>query len=166
MKMEIIHPTPAPEYILGSDRYYSWRAEDFKSRFMELQMPDYYLNYGDKYVQRFKNHTRPLLSEEGQYWLDRVLLILQQFMEDKLAQIPTIELNHEAFTQFAFESHVLAYQEAGFKSLPFHDLVIIAFTPDLKDLFQLYGRRQLMELWKEYAIDHTRITLLKGIFRK
>lgn len=164
--MEITIPTPAPEYILGSDRYYSWRAEDFKSRFVDQQMPDYYLNYGDKYVQRFKHETRPLLSEAGQCWLDKVMLILQEFMEDKLMQIPTIELNHEAFTEFAFNSHVAAYQSAGFKSLPFHDLLIIAFTPDMKDLFKCNGRRQLIELWKEYASDQLSPGLLKNLFRK
>ncbi len=165
--MEIIHPTPAPEYILGSDRYYSWRAEDFKARFVDasIPMPDYYLSYGDKYVQRFKNQTRPLLSEAGQCWLDKVLLILQQFMEDKLMQIPSIELNHEAFTQFAFDSHVTAYQTAGFKSLPLQDLLIIAFTPDVKDLVKVNGRRQLIELWKEYATDHLSSGMLKNIFR-
>lgn len=164
--MKITHPTPAPNDILGSERYYSWRAADFKSRFSEVDLPDYYLEYGDKYVQRFLHQTRPMLSESGQYWLDKVLLFLQEYMEEKLAQIPEIELNHEAFTAFAFNSHIVAYQSADFKNLPLQDLVIIAFTPDIKDLFRVNGRKQLFELWKEYAIDHTHIALLKTIFKK
>lgn len=164
--MEIIHPTPAPDHILGSEHYYSWRAEDFRSRFTDIDTPEYYLDYGDKYVQRFKHHTRPLLSETGQQWLDLVLLRLQEFMEDKLVHFPDIELNAEAFNQFAFHSHVLAYRLAGFQNLPFQDMLIIAFTPDIKDLFKPSGRQQMLELWREYAADHLNIELLKGIFRR
>lgn len=159
-------PTPAPEYILGSESYYSWRAEDFRSRFGHLQIPEYYLDYGDKYVQRFKNHTRPLLSEAGQCWLDRVLLALQEFMEDKLMELPSIELNAEDFNSFAFDSHVQAYRAAGFENLPWQDLLIIAFTPDISDLFKLSGRKQMIDLWREYAADHVNIPILRGLFRR
>jgi len=158
-------PTPAPEYILGSEHYYSWRAEDFMTRCSEFDIPEYYMEYGDKYANRFKYETRPKLSEAGQRWLDRVLRCLQEFMENQLSQFPFIELDREAFTRFAFESHVCAYQTAGFKDLPFQDLILIAFTPDIRDLFRENGRKQFLQLWKAYATDQPRIKLLKEVIK-
>ena len=42
-------PDPLTEYI-GKDNYYLKRIEDFKKRYPNAEVPDYYKNYGDFYL--------------------------------------------------------------------------------------------------------------------
>jgi hypothetical protein len=95
-----------------------------------------------------------MLSGEGKVWLDRALFNLQAMMEKELMSIRGygLESNNDAFQDFAFDSHVPAYEKAGLFSLPFSDLYIIGLTPDYADLLSEDGRRQMMQIAYDYAI--------------
>ena len=151
-------PTPAPDNILGSTEYYQWRDNDFNVR-QELMddilswqpsSPDYYLDYGDKYIQRFTNELNPKLSSAGQEWLDEARLNLQLAIEEKLETDPQIELDNKNFTSFAFDSHVPAYENAGLFKLPVTDLILIGTTPDMADLLSSDGIRQAQQVIADY----------------
>ncbi|MBI1782550.1 MAG: RHS repeat-associated core domain-containing protein [Sphingobacteriales bacterium] len=141
------NPTPAPANIIGTTEYYNWRDQDSKDR--TGSSPSYYLNYGGKYADRFVNSTYKKLSADGKKWLNKTLVLLQKAIEDKLKSDPTIELNDEEFTNFAFESHVKAYEDAGVLKLGILDKVRILLTPDAADLFSQKGLAQA----KLIAID-------------
>lgn len=134
----------APE---GQLDYYRCRAEDFVTREPEREPPDYYLDYGDRYVRRFSEETRPLLSPAGQRWLDRVRRKLQEAIEELRDSDPLgfalLELEPERFADFAFETHPEAYLEAALAELPLRDLILIGSTPDAQDLFSQRARAQI-----------------------
>lgn len=74
-------PTKAPDSIVGTTAYYHWRYTDCRIRNCVMgnssSVPDYYLNYGEKYARRFNTEVRPKLSSEGQQWLDETVLLFQ-----------------------------------------------------------------------------------------
>ena len=57
-------PTPYPKALLGSVDYYKWRYNDFIKQNPGKKAPSYYLNYGNKYIQRFTNETLSLQHEK------------------------------------------------------------------------------------------------------
>lgn len=139
----------------GDLDYYKQRAEDFKKRNPGQEPPDYYMQYGDKYANRFTKELRPTMSEGGQKWLDSGRTKLQQAIENKRMQDPKafaeLERNPEAFKKFAYESHAPAYLGAGLGDLPkpksegfinkvgdvatgLNDYRKLLSTPDMKDL--------------------------------
>ena len=139
----------------NTSTYYIQRALDFVKRNPKGKIPTYYMGYGDKYMNRFKNVTRRTLSAEGQKWLDKTLSNLQEAIENKL-QSPgqknkNIENDDEAFTDFAFETHVAAYEKAGVLFLPVMDKVKIGLTPDAKDLFSDRGLKQAGKIAADQA---------------
>jgi hypothetical protein len=140
-------PTPAPESVMGTTNYYQWRNADFTLRAdlanNNKDAPDYYLNYGDKYVKRFTNELYPNLSKEGQAWLVRARLELQKEIESGLTAQPDIELQNDGFTKFAFDTHVPAYTNSGILNLSFGDKWEIFKTPDNKDKFSINGLKQM-----------------------
>ncbi|MBI2264309.1 MAG: hypothetical protein HYU64_03950 [Armatimonadetes bacterium] len=142
---------------VGTVGYYEARAEDFRRRHPGQEPPDYYMEYGDKYAKRFTEELRPKLSEEGQQWLDRTFVLLQQAIEDKRREDPAafdqLEQNPEAFKEFAYSTHSRAYLDAGLADLPPEDLYRIVTTPDLKDLFTKAGLSQIVETIPELAAD-------------
>jgi RHS repeat-associated protein len=139
---DIIEPTPAGS-VIGTVDYYKFRHNDFTSRYgNKRKAPTYYLGYGDKYIRRFTNELFPKLSSEGQIWLIRTRRLLQQAIEDKVLQEPSIELNDNYFTKFAFESHPDAYIQGGLLSLGFEDKLDIVLTPDVQDLVSPLGVKQ------------------------
>lgn len=156
-----INPTVAPSSILGTVSYYTWRENDFNVRqtlmdgFFAWQpsAPDYYLDYGDKYIKKFSNELRPKLSPEGQQWLDDALINLQKAIEEKLKSNIKIEEDNDAFKKFAFESHVAAYEDAGLFDLPILDLLKIGTTPDIDDFFSKAGFKQVIQICKDYVDD-------------
>ena len=131
----------------GGLDYYRCRADDFVTREPTRSAPDYYLDYGDRYVRRFSEETRPLLSPAGQRWLDRVRGELQEAMEEVRASDPLgfalLELEPDRFADFAFETHPQAYLEAGLAELPLRDLVLIGSTPDAQDILSPRARAQI-----------------------
>jgi hypothetical protein len=155
-----LNPTKAPSSVVGTDKYYKWRNNDFNVRqglmdkwhTWQPSPPDYYMDYGDKYVKRFSKDLRPKLSTSGQGWLDRALVNLQTAIEMELRVNPKIELSNSGFKKFAFNSHVSAYEDAGLFNLPISDLLQIGTTPDMSDMLSPNGLRQV----KQVGIDYMR----------
>ena len=149
---------------VGSFFYYELRAMDFQRRFPNGKVPTYYLSYGNIYIKKFKTITQRTLSPSGREWLAKTLVNLQQAIEDKLmSDDPAdkyIENNDEEFTDFAFDSHVEAYEKAGVLGLSVMDKVKIMLTPDAKDLFSDRGLQQASKI----ADDQFFYYLLHPIF--
>lgn len=138
---------PAACEASGDLDYYRCRADDFTLRQPGLEPPDYYLDYGDRYVRRFTEETRPLLSPAGQRWLDLVRAKLQEALEELRASDPLgftlLEQDPERFADFAFDTHPEAYLEAGLAGLPLRDLILIGTTPDAQDILSNRARAQI-----------------------
>jgi RHS repeat-associated protein len=139
-------PTSMPER-LGHWSYYDARAADFKARHPDQAPPDYYMNYGTKYAERFTDQLNPRLSDEGKAWLTRARYLLQEEMERYVINDPKgfdkLEQNNDAFREWAYTSHVRAYVDAGLGDLPVQDLWRIVSTPDMKELWD--GRGQIVD---------------------
>lgn len=144
----------------GDLDYYRRRNEDFLRRNPGLEPPDYYMNYGDKYANRFTEELRPQLSERGQQWLDDARRNLQERLEVRRAEDPRafaeLERDNEAFRRFAYDTHPGAYLDAGLSSLPPRDLVRIPLTPDRRDLLSPDGIRQIGSTGLGVASDWAR----------
>ena len=157
-------PTPYPIGKIGSLDYYVFRNDDFIKRNPSgPKSPDYYLSYGDKYAKRFTLETKPALSPEGGVWLEKAKRNLQIAIENRLNAIhpdaATFEKrnNGNNFKDFAFDSHVPAYWDAGLYKLSTLDLVKIGLTPDFKDLETDEGMRQVERIglkFKDYWLEH------------
>ncbi|MXN92343.1 hypothetical protein GR160_14030 [Flavobacterium sp. Sd200] len=162
-----MEPTPFPKALLGSVDYYKWRHRDFIKQNPGKKAPDYYLNYGNKYIQRFTNETNNQLSKQGKQWLKNARKNLQVAIEDKLKVDPTIELRNggKDFKEFAFDSHVDAYWNAGLYKLNTVDLVAVVLTPNFKDLTSKEGLEQATEMMgklSEYWLDNPGEGLKRG----
>lgn len=131
----------------GTRDYYRKRYEDFVRRNPGMTPPSYYLDYGQKYCDRFSSLGPKDLSPEGLAWRDRTLKALQDSIETRRMEDPVgfaqLERDPEAFKKFAYDSHPDAYVQSGLYKLPVQDLVKIGTTPDLKDLFTKDGLRQV-----------------------
>ncbi|WP_298939649.1 hypothetical protein, partial [uncultured Dysgonomonas sp.] len=158
-----LNPTPAPKSLIGTTGYYKFRDNDFNIRqslmdkwyTLQPDAPDYYMDYGDKYVNRFSKDLYPKLSNSGKAWLDGALVNLQTAIEEKLESDPSIEMDNGKFRKFAFDSHVEAYETAGLFGLPVKDLILIGTTPNISDLLSKNGLKQVMQVGKDY-VDHAK----------
>ncbi len=127
----------------GSANYYIKRYLDHLQRY-NSKPPDYYLSYGHKYINRFKNETNSKLSKAGQIWLKATASSLQRLMETGLKNSKgSIAMNNDAFQNFAFKTHVPAYVGSGLLDLSNSDKFTIGNTPDYKDLFTSNGFEQV-----------------------
>lgn len=133
------YPQPVPVHVLGSVDYYKFRYDDFIKRFPGKDPPAYYMNYGDKYVRKFTEELCEKLSDEGKAWMEDTKLKLQQEIEKKLADDPEIELDEDAFKEFAFQSHAKVYEETHAMELCLSDKTSIIGCMDIKDLFGELG---------------------------
>lgn len=135
--------TPPVAIEPGAADYYQQRYDDFVARNPGVDPPDYYLDYGQKYADRFSSLDGQDLSPEGLEWRDKTLVALQQAIEDKRIDDPEgfaeLERDPEAFRRFAFESHPAAYVDSGLYGLPAQDLLVIAGTPDINDVLSQEG---------------------------
>lgn len=133
--------TPSPSY-------YRQRRDDFVRRNPGKKVPEYYDQYGDKYLRKFSKLTS--LSKFGLKWRDRTLKNLQDAIEAKRTHDPRafarLERDHDAFKAFAYRTHANAYIKAGLFKLPFHDLAQIATTPEAKDLLGKEGIKQIFDV--------------------
>jgi hypothetical protein len=133
-----------------SSDYYKQRYDDFVRRNPGQTPPDYYLNYGQKYLEKFSALGPKDLSPAGQVWRDKTLKALQDAIETKRAEDPAafaqLERDPEAFKKFAYDTHADAYVSSGLFKLPAQDLVKIATTPELRDLLGKDGVRQIVDV--------------------
>ncbi|QRK09242.1 hypothetical protein JQX13_03540 [Archangium violaceum] len=138
------------EFPTGTMDYYRKRHFDFVARNPGTPPPPYYLQYGDKYIKAFKALGPDQLSPKGLEWRDKALKNLQQEMEDARRARPedfaTLERNPEKFKEFAYVTHVDAYVNAGLLELPTQDLLTILSTPDLQDILDEDGLKQILEV--------------------
>lgn len=87
-----------------TDHYYRDRLADFAARCPDATPPSYYADYGDKSLQQFRR-TEPHLTVEGQRWLQRTLVDLQERLEHRRADDPAgfgrLERDSDAFGKVA-----------------------------------------------------------------
>ncbi|WP_042263633.1 hypothetical protein [Paraburkholderia heleia] len=120
--------------------------------------PSYYLSYGYYYCSNYGAYLKPTLSKAGSDWLDNARWQLQSNMEDGLHlnmiqdgiqmaskiegngsfSIPEVkryqlELKDKIFKDFAFNTHPLAYLDAGLANLPMSDLFKIGGQPSVEE---------------------------------
>lgn len=128
----------------GDASYYEDRYKNHIEKY-NTRPPDYYLGYGHKYINRFKNETRDKLTALGQEWLDETAVALQEMMNDGIRLNKSIQGDNEAFQKFAYGTHVPAYSNSGkIGLLKGNDLWHIMWTPDIKDSFlSPEGRSQI-----------------------
>ena len=134
--------------IRGTRDYYLERYEDFRMRNPEMPAPEYYLDYGLKYFDRF-HENQPNMQPVTQGWIDRTGMALQVSMENARISDPAgfaaLERNGEAFREFAYATHPDAYVNSGLHEVPFGDRIAIGMTPDFGDLANYAGVAQVVE---------------------
>jgi hypothetical protein len=139
--------------------YYRWRHNDFVKRHQGCKPPvpgppSYYLDYGEKYCNKFTRETREKLTPEGQLWLDRTRCALQRKIEDELLKRPEIEKNGVLFEESAFGTHSDAYVESGLTHLPSRDLGRILFTVEKEEWLKGATWKQAGETFLRIAPEH------------
>lgn len=134
-----LDPTPYPQENLGSLDYYEFRRQDYIRRNPGTESPDYYREFGHKYLNRFMEETYPNLTPQGQEFLGRVGRALQQKIEDRLNVNPQdfaeLEQDSSAFREFAYRTHPDAYCSSGWGGLPESDRDQIIEAVDRRDLY-------------------------------
>ena len=161
-----IYHKPSPIPPIGDVSYYKQRNDDFVKRYAGYGFtpPDYYLEYGDKYCNRFTDEMTPKLSDEGKIWLEKARVNLQVAIEERREQDPvlfdSVEKDSMQFRTFAYDTHPQAYWDAGLGNLGILDLIMIGLTPDVGDLVPWEGISQVADIavrlggrWTENAID-------------
>ena len=132
----------------GTKDYYKQRHDDFVRRNPGMTPPDYYLGYGQKYLDRFSSLGSKDLTPQGLEWRDKTLAALQNAIETKRMEDPVgfaqLERDPAAFKKFCYDSHPDAYVDSGLYKLPAQDLVKIGTTPDLRDLLNKDGINQVV----------------------
>jgi len=134
--------------------YYQKRYDDYKARHTcpgcakHRNPPDYYLNYGKKYCEKFTHETSPKLSPKGKRWLNETRCNLQTKMEEIVQESPELEKDQKALRKAAFDSHPKAYLDAGLADLSVDDLVKIGITPDPSEWLSLDTWKQAVEVGK------------------
>ena len=166
-------PPLVPNDILGTTGYYRWRHDNFLDRHPELEqtcsdcIPDYYLDYGERYVIKFTDDLYPKLSNRGKEWLVRARLNLQVAIEDHIRTdglaFALLEENPSLFRKFAFDSHADAYLDAGLADLPLTDLMKIGTTPSIKDLLSKDGTMQVFQI--SNALGKDRVKKINYLFK-
>lgn len=128
---------------IGTRDYYIERYQDFRRRNPGEKAPDYYMNYGLKYFDRF-HANKDKLQPVSQAWVDRTGVALQEKMEERNTgtQFAALERNPDTFKKFAYASHPSAYLDSGLQHVPYGDRIKIGMTPDKSDLLTLDGAKQ------------------------
>lgn len=154
-------PSPADlpaEIPTGTLDFYKLRNADFVRRNPGVPPPDYYLQYGDKYCQKFSALGPQDLSPQGLQWRDATLKNLQEAIEQKRAADPVafaqLERDPQAFKSFCYGTHADAYLKAGLADLPAHDLLKIAMTPATKDLLGPDGLKTIWQILTHFHPHH------------
>lgn len=140
--------TPAIlEEKIGTRDYYLERYKDFRRRNPSEKAPDYYLNYGLKYFDRF-HAQKGALQETARQWVDRTGVALQKAMEARNSNpqsFAELERDSDKFKTFAYASHPEAYISSGLQHTSFIDRIKVGMTPDPDDLLTKDGLKQAIE---------------------
>ncbi len=105
----------------------------------------YFLNYGEKYCNRFSDKTLYKLSEKGQVWLNKTLVCLQQAIVDFCHDGACAKC--ENIRKLSYASHAPCYTDSGLCYLNPIDLFQIGLTPDFKaDVLNRDGLIQIAEV--------------------
>jgi hypothetical protein len=143
--------------MVGDVGYYRARADDFTKRHPGQAPPSYYLQYGEKYAHRFTDETSKQLSPQGRVWLEETFLKLQHAIEDLRTKDPAafdrLERDPQAFQAFAYATHADAYLGAGLSKLSMQELVQIGLTPDVGDLANGAGLKQVVQVGVPVVAD-------------
>lgn len=153
-------PQDLSEHI-GTTNYYLERAKDFQKRNPNDPIP-YYLEYGEKYQNRFLS-VRPNLDSFTQRWVTVTHSGLQAEIENLRATNPIefamLEKNFTCFRNFCFQTHAKVYVESGFCDLPVSSTFNVILIPDIFDLLSFSGIIQGLEVislcssnWRKRAI--------------
>jgi hypothetical protein len=144
----------------GTLDYYEKREADFKARNPGEDPPDYYSEYGDRYVKEF-DKLSPDLSEDGQEWVTETRENLQESFEDKIGEDPKafdqLEQDPKKLREWAFDSHSDAYLDAGFADLPAEDIIKIATTPRFEDFFAKDSLKEAVEVGVQAFVDNPKL---------
>jgi RHS repeat-associated protein len=140
------------KHLVGKDLYYIARARDYQIRNKTNKIPEYYIEYGNKYMFKFKYETKNLLSSQGKVWSDKTLRYLHQAMESGL-QKSKVDMENDSWKlkNFAYETHPKAYIDAGLFDLPEEDWFRIVRTPDFADLSTPSGLEQIIKVGWEFV---------------
>jgi hypothetical protein len=137
-------PTDLTRWI-GSPSYYYRRHQDFVARHATLRPPSYYLEHGDKCLQRWRA-LRERLSARGRAFTDRAAEWLQHMIEDRRERDPrdfdALERDSAAFRQFASGHHPEAFLAGGLDRLSPADVLLLVNAPDARELLEHEGIAQ------------------------
>ncbi len=150
------------------------RWHNFKARHNGCghEPPTYYMSYGYYYCRNFSAHliTR-MQSQEGLAWVVKARELLHEYMEKGFKEnakktvirtpsrlfegvkgevvhvdLHALELDDKLFKDFAFNSHVAAYLDAGFAEVPVADLVRVFGQPDVDEFTDLATWKQVKDV--------------------
>lgn len=130
--------------------YYRRRYEMFLDRYPSETPPTYYLNYGEKYCNKFSRETYYELSERGKKWLEDTKCALQNKLEYMLSCNLIDERDNSNFSTEAFRMHSDAYLDCGITKLSPWEIVKIGVTA-IKEFIPIIGEN-FWETWKQGLI--------------
>jgi hypothetical protein len=167
----LVDPDAPAAVPTGTDSYYRDRYIDFVKRNHGVQPPYYYLDFGEKYMQRFMALDTEHLSADALSWRDRTRVALQEAMEAKRREDPkafaVLERDPEAFKAFAYGTHADAYVNSGLFDLCAQDIAVIATTPDIGDILTSDGlkgwRDTIRKLRVHDVVDIGRATVAEAL---
>ncbi len=128
--------------LVGTEYFYIFRHQDYVRR-TGRPAPDYYLNYGQKYYNKFQS-AKQSMSQAGAAWVDLTAYLLQDRLNSLVVDNPQIEA--DSLSYYAFGMHCRAYLDAGFLSLSVLDRVTVVTTIELSDLLTEDGLHQVSQM--------------------
>lgn len=132
--------------LIGSCEYYQCR-----SKHSQCDEDNYFLKFGFKYCHKFQDKTRSKLSDQGQLWLEKVKICLQQ----ELDLIDEVNLDKgqsrcDNTEQAAIETHYPCYIPTGYCQLSLSDKRVVHRTA----LFNIWRPRYLRAALKILSACH------------
>lgn len=116
--------------------FYACAAESAdKSKTCDLKdKGSYFLNYGEKYCERFSKNTSEDLSPQGRIWLNKTLACLQSSIVRGCNEKKQC-FSCQSIRKLAFDTHPHCYVDSGLCSLSLKDQIQVGKTVDASDFF-------------------------------
>lgn len=163
-----IHTQLEPAPVSPGLDYYAQRALDYTIRHPHANgagAVTYYLDYGQRYCDRFNRQLRPRLSLAGQVWVRQTCLLLQLAIEQTRAENPAafarLEEDADAFHTWVYATHAKAYIQGGIADLPLRDLLLIVATIDCDDLVTAAALPEIVMVLHHLACNTTMYRLIR-----